>query len=462
MSTSQPDYDVAVVGAGGAGLAAALEAARAGARVLLVDAAGRTGGSTALSGGVYYAAGTSVQRARGIVDTPDALLHHYLTLNRHDLAPALARKLCFEAAANLEWLLGLGVEFRPEDLYNSGTDAVLRGHRPVGRGAAIAAALDSAVSRGGVDVALNSRVSSLTRDAHGVVRGLCVGTERISAHAVVLTTGGFGANRALLERYYPDAMSAPEWAWYIGVPEARGDGLQLGLEAGATLTGQNRGLVLITHGFAHDNEPDMPGWLLHVNRGGRRFVKETTNYTVVAELVKLQTGRECFGLFDEDARLACVRATERNPSWEASLLEGFVARGRLLRAPSLEVLAGLAGIERDALLHTVGTYNQAVATGVDGEFFKDPAWLKPLARPPFYAARFRPATIALTSTGLAIDSATRVLDARGAVIPGLYAAGETTGGVLGEIYAASGNSITNAIVFGRTAGQSAALQARQS
>lgn len=232
------------------------------------------------------------------------------------------------------------------------------------------------------------------------------------------------------------------------------------MEAGAELAGYNRGLLLITHGFAHDNEPDMPGWLVYVNHEGRRFIRETTNYAVVAEVVKQQTAGECFGIFDENTRLSCVHATERNPSWQADLLKDFVKSGRLLQADSLETLARLAGLSPEALVHAIAVYNEGVAAGRDDQFFKDPSCLRPVTAPPYYAARFRPATIALTSTGVRIDTCARVLDKAGRAIPGLYAAGETTGGVLGDIYAASGNSISNAIIFGRTAGQYAAQHAR--
>ncbi len=114
------DYDVIVVGAGGAGLAAAHMAAQTGARVLMVEAGDKAGGSTALSGGVFYAAGTSLQRRAGIEDTPEALYRYYLHINQYKLDPALVRRLCHDATPAFDWLVGLGVDFPEENLYCSG------------------------------------------------------------------------------------------------------------------------------------------------------------------------------------------------------------------------------------------------------------------------------------------------------------------------------------------------------
>src|SRR5580693_3753249 len=117
------DYDVIVVGGGGAGLAAALEALEHGARVLIVDAGDRLGGSTNLSGGHVYAAGTSVQRAAGIEDDrPRAAYDYVMMLNQYRLEPSVVRRLCESAPAAVEWLIGLGVQFPVEDLYAAGVD----------------------------------------------------------------------------------------------------------------------------------------------------------------------------------------------------------------------------------------------------------------------------------------------------------------------------------------------------
>jgi fumarate reductase flavoprotein subunit len=461
------DYDVIVVGGGGAGMCAAIAAHDAGARVALLDVDTRLGGSTALSGGVYYAAGTSVQRARGIKgDSADAMFEYYMTLNQYRVEASLARILCDHAAPDLEWLIETGVEFPPDDLYSSGVETVPRGHAAAGAGAAIAAALERQVRQRGIDVALASRVGGLVRDpVDGRVRGVEIGGETVSAGAVVLCTGGFGANPYLLHQHYPSAARQGDWAWYIGSGHCQGDGLTLGQTVGADVVGHDRGLLLTTPNFRKVLEVFVPGWLVYVNREGRRFVNEMAEYAVMAGVIQAQTGGSCWAIFDEQARqdakphprYADAFAAGALPmNWVADELAAQVERGKVLTADTLEALALRCGIRPGALAATVERYNADTACGHDSAFFKPGHEMKPILTPPFHAVEIRPAIVCLTSTGLRIDGATRVLGPDDRPIGGLFAAGETTGGVLGERYIGGGNSIANAVVFGRIAGRSAA------
>jgi fumarate reductase flavoprotein subunit len=465
--TVQSDYDVVVVGAGGAGLSAAVVAHDAGARVLVIESEDRVGGSTMLSGGVYYAAGTSVQRAAGIADdTPDDMFEYYMTLNQWRLDPALARRLCDEAAPGLEWLISLGVEFRPEALYRSGVERVPRGHSATGMGAAIGTALEQARRARGIDLALKTRADRLLIE-DGCVAAVSAGGQDVRSGAVVISTGGFGQNPDMLDRYYPEATAAGDWTWSISAPGSRGDGLALGEEAQAAIVGYNRGLLLTTPGFHKQLEVYVPGWLVYVNRDGRRFVDETAAYAVMAGVMKEQGG-VAFAIFDEASRAAAepdpvyadaFAAGALPLNWVNTVLEDMANKGRIIRAATLDELAGRAGINSGALNATTERYNSDVARGADSAFFKDPKVLRPINQPPFYAAEVRPAIVCLTSTGLRIDADCRVLNTAEQVIPGLYAAGETTGGVLGDRYIGGGNSIANAIVFGRIAGAAAAAEA---
>ena len=125
------DYDVIVIGAGAAGLAAALGASQAGASVLVIEADRQVGGSSRLSGGHFYAAGTSAQRDAGVAnDSAEAMFEHYMTLNQWLVEPSVVRRYCDLSAPTFEWLKGLGVEFRPEGVYRSGVSSVPRGQRP--------------------------------------------------------------------------------------------------------------------------------------------------------------------------------------------------------------------------------------------------------------------------------------------------------------------------------------------
>ncbi|MBQ76237.1 MAG: FAD-binding dehydrogenase [Gammaproteobacteria bacterium] len=466
------DYDVIVVGGGGAGMSAAIEAHDAGASVALIETDSRLGGSTALSGGVYYASGTSVQRAKGIeADTPDAMFEYYMTLNQYRVEPSLARVLSDKAAGGLEWLIEMGVEFTAENLYSSGVESVARGHGATGNGAAIAAALDQEVSKRNIDVALNARVQQLQikRD-NGAVTGVILDDAKIQAGAVVLTTGGFGANPNFLHRYYPEATAHGDWVWYIGNPNCLGDGLSLGEQAGAEIVGHNRGLLLTTPNFKKELEVYVPGWIVYVNREGRRFVNELAEYAVMSGVVNAQTGGSCFAIFDEVTRMEAkpdplyadlFASGMVSPNWVSNVLEEQTRAGKIITADSLLQLAEKAGIKPGALQSTVDKYNADCDSGSDSMFFKTASEMKPVRTPPFYAVEIRPAIVCLTSTGVRIDKRAQAIDSNGMAIEGLFAAGETTGGVLGERYIGGGNSITNAIVFGRIAGESAAIQAQE-
>ncbi len=458
------DYDVIVVGGGGSGLAAAYAAVEEGARVLIVDAGDRLGGSTNLSGGHVYAAGTSVQRAAGVEgDKPEDAFNYVMMLNQYRLEPAVVRRLCEDAPAAVEWLIGLGVQFPVDQLYAAGVDGNLRGHVPVGAGAAIVAALEGAIG-GRADVALRTRVRELLIE-EGRVCGIRADGVTLRAAAVVVTTGGFGANPELLARHYPDAAMHGDWTWYIGMPHSQGDHLELGAAAGADVTGHNRGLLLATPGFRKELEVYLPSWLVYVNRDGRRFVDETMEYNIMAGVIREQTGGECFAIFDESARAAAqpdpdtmelVRAGRATTSWLPEALAEFAQTKKLMTAPTLEALARLTGIRWPALQTTVETYNGFCEEGVDAAFGKQSADWKPILTGPFYAARMRPAIVCFTSTGLRIDAEARVHDKADLPIPGLFAAGESAGGVLGDRIFGGGSSMSNVLVYGRIAGRNAA------
>lgn len=464
----ETDYDVIVIGGGGAGLAAAFTALEQGARVLIAEAGDRLGGSTNLSGGHIYAAGTSVQRAAGVEgDDPEAAFRYYMTLNQYRLDPSLARRLCHEAPKVIDWLIGLGVEFLPDKLHVGGVDGLRREHVPTGYGAAIVAVLEAAIS-GKADVALRTRVRELLVE-DGRVAGVRFGDEAVRAGSVVVTTGGFGANPELLARHYPDAARHGDWTWYIGAPHSQGDHLELGAAAGAEVVGHNRGLVLATPGFRKELEVYQPGWLMFVNREGRRFVDETLPYHVMVGIIEEQTGGEGFAIFDEAARaaacpdpetLAEVKAGFLTTSWLPEALEEFVRTRKLATAPSLEALARQVGIRWPALQTTVETYNGYCEAELDPQFGKAASEWKPIATPPFYAARMRGAIVCFTSTGLRIDAEAQVHDKADRAIPGLYAAGESAGGVLGDRIFGGGSSMANVLVYGRIAGGNAAKHAR--
>jgi fumarate reductase flavoprotein subunit len=464
------DYDVIVVGGGGAGLSAACTAAELGANVALLESGSSIGGSTALSGGVFYAAGTSLQRQAGIEDdTAEDMYEYYMTLNQHRVNAQNVRKLCKDSAAAFEWLVESGVEFKPDALYKSGVESTPRGHSPALAGAGITQALEVKARNLGVDIALRSRVKRL-HVVDGVVNGIQLDDDNIvTSRTVVIATGGFGHNKYLLSKYYPEAASQKDWAWCISADTCVGDGLELGLNVGADIDGFNRGLLLPTPGFYRNFDVMLPSWLALVNREGRRFVCENVEYAVMSGVISSQLGGSAFAVFDEESK----KFGKPDPqyadyydsgfltfNWSDDRIEEQVSTGKVVKADTLAELATKVGVVPRALENTIKEYNDCVDAGYDSQFAKTPSLMRKVAKPPFYACEIRPAIICLTSAGLRMNERAEVVDKYGDTIKGLYAAGEVTGSVLGERYIGGGNSICNAVVFGRVAGEQAAAACR--
>jgi fumarate reductase flavoprotein subunit len=460
------DFDVVVVGSGFAGLAAAISARSEGASVLLVEGADELGGSSRLSGGKVMGAGTRIQRQHGVEDDPEELYRFYMALNRYTLDPSVVWALAEESGPTVDWLEDLGVEFDPR-LMTSGEERRARMHITVGEGHAIVATLARHARSIGVEIALGMQVDRLLVE-DGEVVGVAVGDDALRTDAVVLATGGFGANRDLVATYLPE-VAADDWSWYIGAETSQGSAFALGAQVSADVVGHGRAARLITPNFGNVLEGGyLPGWLLVVNARGRRFYDETSSYSVTGPIVDQQP-KPVYAVFDEAAKEAStpdtVEATKkvsvgrrdgRAQKWVKTMLDEQVERGVVLRADTLEELAGLMGVPQRQLLATVEQYNDDCAVGTDRHYRKRSDVLRPVATAPFYATELRLSHVAVTATGLRIDSGARVVDELGYPVVGLYAAGECTGGVVGDTYVGSGNSITNAFVFGRIAGRSAA------
>ena len=424
----------------------------------MVEGDTQVGGSSRLSGGHFYAAGTSVQAQAGVVgDTADAMFEHYMTLNQWLVDPAVVRRYCDLSAPTFEWLKQLGVSFPPAGVYVSGVGSTPRGHQPEGSGEAVVQVLDGHRSHKGVDLVLNARVTELLQDADGRVTGVRIGEDQATCAAVILATGGFGANPQMIERFYPSAAASGDWRWYIGSEGAQGDGIGLGEAVGASLAGHDRGLLLVTPGFSRDLEVLLPGWLILVNGQGRRFANESAPYTVLGGLIQHQGG-PVFAVFDEKARSQAKPGPLSQAYWVDEVLARKADEGFICRADSLEQLAAMMGVDTRGLLGTVARYNQDAAQGEDTAFFKSQG-LRTVAEPPFYGVEVRPAIVCWTGTGLRINADTCVLGQDEQLIAGLYAAGETVGNLHGDRYIGGGGSFGPCIVFGKLAGEQAARYA---
>jgi succinate dehydrogenase/fumarate reductase flavoprotein subunit len=474
MSRPNPDYDIVVAGAGGAGLSAAVAAAEAGARTLLLESERQVGGSMAQSAGMFTAAGTSVQRALGVADDPGRFYQHYMDLNQWRLRPGLIRTFCEQAAPTFEWLLGLGLQVPARESTNAhmsgltraGVEDIWRGHVPEGGGTGVVAVLEAARRARGVEVVFGSRVEGLLLE-RGSVRGVRVDGTDLHAGAVVVATGGMAQNRPLVERFYPDVLEAGPDLFAISGAGSRGDHVALAAQAGADMVGEGWGMLLLTAYFQrhhHWQAGFPPPARVTVDMRGRRFMDEDASYAIGAGIAADQRW-PLWMIFDETARAALAPGYV---SWTPDGVAAEAASGRTICRPTLSGLAETAGISPSTLVATIERWNAHLpVTGIDPDFERhltlaakgaDPH-LPKIATPPYYAVRIVPGELVVTHYGMRIDSAAAVLDLAGAPIPGLFAAGEAGGGVLGPRYVGGGNAISNAITMGRIAGQRAASQA---
>ncbi|WP_027946613.1 FAD-dependent oxidoreductase [Amycolatopsis taiwanensis] len=464
------DWDVVVIGGGGAGLAAAVSAAERGASVLLFESETELGGSTQLSAGMFTAAGTSVQAELGISDSAEKFFQHYMDLNQWQLNPGLIGAFCANAGPTLEWLIGLGVEVPARvsgnahmpGLCQAGVEDVWRGHVPKDQGYGVVQVLAKAARSRGVEVVLNTRVERLIAK-DGRVAGVVADGIEVPAGAVVVASGGFARDEDLLARYYPAALRAGADLFVVAADGSRGDHIRFGEQVGAGVAGQGWGLLLPTAYFQrlhHWQSGFPPKSRVYVNGQGRRFMDEDASYAVSSGIIDAQGGT-VWAVFDERARRTLPPGYAH---WNADVVSAEAQAGRTLRANSIEELAGKAGVPADALVATIRRWNEQLPHGHDADFLRHRTLANkgsadnpdPIGEAPFYAARLLPAELVCTHAGLEIDGSAAVRDGRGEVIPGLFAAGEAGAGVLGQRYVGGGNAVANALTMGRTAGQNAA------
>jgi succinate dehydrogenase/fumarate reductase flavoprotein subunit len=477
------DYDLIVIGAGGAGLAGAIWAAQAGCKVIVLESEARIGGSTALSDGVFNAADTSLQHKLGLTDSKDAYFDYYMTLNAWRQPAALIRTFCDQATPTLEWLMSIGVSYperiakKPKNavfassvegggLYSAGVEYPPRGHCPAEGGKVYIDVMDNQCGVLGVQTVLNTRVQQLLIE-EGRVVGVIAEGETLRAHAVLLACGGIThAAPELVARYFPDAYDTLPAGYHPTGPAGaghRGDGLLMGLQAGAEIVGVNCGLAVpapfLPNAPAgwHGNQPAS---LIYVNGKGHRFADETAPYAVMPGLIKEQ-GHNCWGVFDEAARLRSDPTKGGvSQGWAPQFVLESVARSDILAADTVELLDEKCGMRPGALRTAVDEYNEDLPSGVDRRFLRTLDGLFPISQGPFYAFRFRNTSFTVTNVGPKIDAEAHVLNEDGQIIPGLFAAGENGAGVLGERYVGGGNAVANAITMGRIAGMTVGREVR--
>jgi fumarate reductase flavoprotein subunit len=441
------EVPVLIIGAGAAGLCAALAASEAGVEPVVVERDAVPSGSTALSAGLIPAAGTRFQAARGVSDSPD-LFAADLARKAHDEADAkLVRAVAQSAGATVEWLAdNYALPFEVITDFNYPGHSAHRMHGlPSRTGAELVDYLRSAAEARGVPI-LGARIAeTLYADEDGFIEGVGIkgrdGTrESIGCGALVLACNGYGGNAALVARHIPEMADA----LYFGHPGNQGDavlwGEALGARLGALPGYQGHGSVATPHNILITWAAITEGGF-QVNAQGRRFANESLGYSEAAAEVLRQPGGIAFDIFD--ARIAGIARQFQD-------FRDAENAGAMFTADTIEALAQRIAVPADALRAELDAIEPAQPDRF-GRLIE-----KPLAAP--YCAIKVTGALFHTQGGLAIDTRTRVLQNSGRPFPNLFAAGGAAIGVSGSRASGylSGNGLLTATVFGRIAGASAA------
>ncbi|MGA0020434.1 MAG: FAD-dependent oxidoreductase [Steroidobacteraceae bacterium] len=391
-------YDLVIVGAGTAGLPAAIFAAQRGAKVILLEAAGQIGGTLHLSTGQMSAAGTRLQRAKGIKDTPDMHYDDVMRISRGTADPVLTRLAVDAAAETFDWLMDRG--FAPLDEH----PILGLGHEPYSErryywgaegGRTILATLrrdfDPLVTSGKVDLLLQTPVTALLTNDAGAVEGVRIQSadrERIvRGRHVLLTCGGYASNTEMFERLsgYRDYADT-------AYPYSMGAGLELGVSVGGFLRGRenylcNFGSILTDSGFPgkflgrftvvpQRRQP----WEVFVNAYGERFIREDEpSFDKREHALLKQPDIRYWIVFDEQI---FATAPPGVGGWSREQMrEAFGVHSWFQKADSLQALAEASGIDPQGLIRTIEAYNAGVSSGADpwGREHKP----FPIVKPPF-------------------------------------------------------------------------------
>jgi fumarate reductase flavoprotein subunit len=456
MSTHTPEpFDIIIVGAGISGLTAAVTATEAGLKTALVEKTATIGGSSAMSGGFFAFSGTEEQRQAGIEDSAEQFLKDMLDVGGHVNDESLLHAYLAHQEELYTWLKAKGVTFPVLEI-SSGQSAARSHLSPIKD---LLTQLAAEFTTSGGTLLLESRVTDLLRDTSGRVSGVVVespsGTRVLEGSGgVVLTSGGFSRGVDLLQIFAPEQLAGIP---YGGLGNT-GDGLKLAWKLGAGMADMS--YISGTYGSHPDTGMEFHELLtayymgaIIVNKDGHRFVDESKSYkTLGMECLKQPEGLG-FEIFDSVVRAKSHTGVPLN---DIGMLEEI---GHVHKAGTIAELAVAAGIDPARLQATIDAYNAAVAGDQEDEFGRTGLCngvgkLLPIVQGPFYAY---PAKTLMTTTycGITVNPQAQVLDVSGAVIEGLYAAGEVTGGFHGAAYM-TGTSLGKGALFGRVAAQSVA------
>lgn len=446
------NYDAVIIGSGGTGLSAAIQANELGMKVAVLEKEAELGGNTNRASSGMNAAETNVQLHHGVIDNVADFYHETYKdggrLNDKDMLGYFV----YHTAPAIDWLADHGIKL--DDITITGGMSKKRTHRPASMvpiGGFLVKSLLEVVAKEDIPVFNKTKVTKLRRAEDGRINGVEVDadgiTKIINAKAVILATGGFGASKEYMKRFRPDLADYKT----TNQPGATGDGLKLAEGVGGELMQMD--LVQVHPTVQQDNphvyligEAVRGEGAIMVNGEGKRFVNELNTRKICANAITALPEHSAYLIFDQGIRD------------HVKSIEFYDKVGLVVHGDTIEDLAKNINVDPANLKETVDTWNKAVENHDDQEFNRTTGMDRGITKPGFFAIHIAPA-IHYTMGGIHITPKTQVLDGNGDVIKGLFAAGEVAGGLHGN-NRVGGNSIAETIVFGRQAGQQVTLYAR--
>lgn len=453
----EKNVDVVVIGGGGSGLAAAVTAHQNGAKVLVLEKMPKVGGNTIISGAAYNAVDPKRQAKAGVEDSVDK--HYTQTYEGGDKVanPEMVRTFVENAYPGIEWLESMGMQFK-DDIFTVLGALWPRSHKPVkplGTGYIETYMNYIEKNKADIEIMVNSKATELIVENGKVVGVKAEGADdEIVAKAskgVVMATGGFAANVEMRNKYNKmwSDLTNIKTTNHVG---ATGDGIFMAEKAGANLVGMEHIQLLPmgdpkTGSLSGNIEQGVENRIF-VNKDGNRFVDEGARRDVMTKALFEQKDASMWVILDKHSYPTGDTKNNFNES-----IDELVKAGRAYKADTLEDLAKQIGANSDNLKNAVAEFNKSVETKAKDKFGRT-LYKDKIDTAPFYAGARVP-TAHHTMGGIEINPSAQVLDKNGKVIPGLYAAGETTGGIHGS-NRLGGNALADTVVFGRIAGKSAA------
>lgn len=449
------EADIVVVGSGGAGLAAAITAAKLEKTVLVLEKLGTVGGNSALSGAGMAAPGNWQQLQMKVEDSTALMAEDMLKGGDNLGNPSLVQVVCDGALDAQEWLTHMGGVTWRAFCAKDGGHSVARSLQVEGYGAAAISQMKARAAAAGAIIGTNMKVEKLLVN-NGAVTGvlatdLLTGDAcEIKAKAVVIASGGFGYNVEMRTQYVPELGEGYRCTDAVG---AMGEGIMMAQEIGAGVTGMEH---IQTHPTGSTTTGDMlslgsirtQGFAFVVNKQGNRFMNELGRRDEMCAAELAQEGGCGYFVFSRDLAEAAgifVRAKDE--------LGGMTANGSYFEADTIDEVCEHFGVNAEGVKAAIEKWNEDAEIGADSVFGYS-GEMKPFGDAPYAMFPICP-TVHYTMGGITINENAEVIDEAGSSIPGLFAAGEVTGGVMGSNRLGT-TAWADIIVFGRIAGTNAA------